>query len=1248
MSKIVNTLFCFFTVLWVVLSHLPGESAQTVTSGAIEGFVYEEGTKLPRVGIPNVVVSAKNTETGLSRSLLTNREGKYFFPVLPIGTYQITGNCTDPCQGYENTPNSSVPIIVRIKEPSKVIPPPIELRKIGTAAAIGPPPATSTARETEGGQLVNTANATRSQSFDRRQLISLPLPGIRSFDDLAFLAPGVVPPPQAIGGTVGPGLGPGVGTSGQFSVNGLRSRSNNFTVDGSDNNDEDIGVRRQGFTSLVPQSIESVQEYQITTLLPEPQYGRNLGAQADAVSRSGGTEYHGTLYGFITDKRLKARDAFDLTGGPATFPITRARDGAPVLLDGKPLAPANPVDGENPFTRAQYGAVFGGPIVKEKTHFFLSFEHQDINASKESHFAVPTVADRGLFGSGDEGIRVGNVPSFPTSVNGDAFFSYFPFPNNPRGPYGLNTFTQILPASAHGMIASVKLDQNFKAFNREHIFTGRYNFTDDDTILPTTGEALFSSLRPRVRTQNLSLFLNSTPSTRTANQMRVSYGRTNLAFKEVRDPFLLPAGNGSNGGAIDKPGFLLNTPVIGNMTVPGGPLQLNTLCIRRNVAMRVIPCTAPTAGPPLTTELVNGLLGQVMISGFSPIGVDVFNLPQGRSNNTFQYADTFIYNLRKQRFIAGGDFRRNQLNSFLDRNFRPLAVFSGAVDLANRRLGDRQSQGFILGRDFAATGAPTGVFQAQALVSDSTIGLRYWQTNYFLSDEIRIRPNFALTLGVRYELNTVPTDVNNRIERTFDSPEVQKFISIEKNGFPDFGIKGTGVSGLERFLAGRKTIYQRDSNNVAPHIALAWDPAGNGKTSIRAGYSIYYDQIPGAIISQSRNVFPSFITLNFAGLIGETDVGGNGAFFFTNPSDLSNPPDGSLPRPTLNTFPFTRDDIIVLLAELAAASNFSAGTGFVLPAADLITPYSQHWGLTVEREIKRDFLFSAAYVGTRGVHLLRFATPNLGPNAIPRLTSVGLDSRFGVDPTVGPQPIFQGFATPPKGRRPFPLLGAFTSIESDANSTYHALQLQVNKRFSRGIQFTAAYTWSHAIDEVSDIFDLAGTRTLPQDSFNRRAERGDANFDVRHRFVYSFIWDLPIFEKSKLLGGWQMASIGTFQTGQPYSVLAAIDVNQDGNLTDRVAPGTTNPLQAGASRNLFRAPGIATVDLAVTKAFKFSDRHRLEFRSEFFNLFNRTHFGIPVHQLFFGGFGLRPASEKIFVDTRLPARTIQFALKYNF
>src|SRR5205814_10434870 len=155
--------------------------------------------------------------------------------------------------------------------------------------------------------------ATRGGNFDERFLLSLPLPGVRSFDDLAFLVPGVALPPLSIGTSVGPGIGPGVGTTGQFSVNGLRSRSNNFTIDGSDNNDEDVGVRRQGFTSLVPQSIESVQEFQIFTHLWDAGVGRNLGSQVNAVSRSGGNQVHGGVYDFFNQDALNARNFFDYT-----------------------------------------------------------------------------------------------------------------------------------------------------------------------------------------------------------------------------------------------------------------------------------------------------------------------------------------------------------------------------------------------------------------------------------------------------------------------------------------------------------------------------------------------------------------------------------------------------------------------------------------------------------------------------------------------------------------------------------------------------------------------------------------------------------------------------------------------------------------------------------------------------------------------------------------------------------------------
>jgi hypothetical protein len=197
---------------------------------------------------------------------------------------------------------------------------------------------------------------------------------------------------------------------------------------------------------------------------------------------------------------------------------------------------------------------------------------------------------------------------------------------------------------------------------------------------------------------------------------------------------------------------------------------------------------------------------------------------------------------------------------------------------------------------------------------------------------------------------------------------------------------------------------------------------------------------------------------------------------------------------------------------------------------------------------------------------------------------------------------------------------------------------------------------------VSDLFDLAGAPALPQNSFDRRAERGDANFDVRHRFVYSLIYDLPLWKNDKILGGWQFASIGTFQTGQPYTIIAPFDVNLDGNLTDRLSDaGSVQEVDNGAQRfifngntdqfafgqngfvgrNTFRAQGITNVDVALNKHFRFGERQDLEIRSEFFNVFNVTHFAIPINQL-----GFPSAGNAVY--TRIPPRTIQFALKYSF
>lgn len=1226
-----------FSIIFCALDFLP-ICAQTSTTGAIRGYVFEEGSLKT---VPNVKVTILNLRNRFTKTFPANDAGEYNFLQVPPGEYLITARA----DGYVNGSRPAVEDFpVNIVEWSVVQPPPILLRKIGTAPMITTQSPSSPVTGNPVKVLVNLEDATRSATYDEKTLLALPLSGTRSFDQLALLSAGVAPSPQAMGEAVGPGVGAGVGTSGQFAVNGLRSRANNFTVDGSDNNDEDIGVRRQGFTALVPQPIESVQGFHIAALLPHSQFGRNLGAQVNAVSLGGGQQFHGALYGFFTDSSLKARDFFDLTDGKNDF-VRRARDGRPVLLNDRPIPLPDPVGGETPFTRGQYGFTIGGPVIKPHTLFFGSFERQGINAGKEANFAVPTVAERGLFGSGETGlnVRVGNrdIEVFPTSVIGDTYFSLFPFPNNPSGPYGANTYTEQLPAGADSSIFSLKLDRQLTALGNAQTLTGRYNFTDDSTTLPVTGEALFSTLRARVRTQNLSLFFAGALSPSLSNEARFSYGRTRLNFDEVRDRAL------SASGLRDTP-FLLNARRLANGTFPSDGETSYESDSR-------------------TTEAETAPLGQVIVSGFSPLGTDVFNFPQRRVNNTFQMADTAIYNAAPHRLIGGADFRRTQLNSDLRRNFRPVAVFNGTLDVSGRFGASNpiapNTGGFIRGVDLVAAGAATSFFQTLSTTPDATIGLRLWQANLFAEDQISLAPNFKFTFGVRYELNSVPREASRRIESTFNSPEVRDFIAAEQRLF--------GVSGFERYLAGRDRIYNDDNNNIAPHLAFAWDPFRDGKTAIRGGYGIYYDQIPGAVISQSRNVFPRFLTINLAS-INDKDCVNQGSqrgcvFIPFNPATLAM--QGTLnrldPRSPLGGNP--TQFLISVNTEIQRTTglrdSFPTTPGFVLPSADLVTPYAQHWALTFERELRPNLLVSAAYAGTKGTHLLRFATPNLGPNTVPVITGAQLLFGQSID-------IRGFFASPGRNldfRRPFPLLGSFTSIESDANSIYHSLQAEASMRLTRGVQFTSAYTWSHAIDEVSDLFDLAGARGLPQDSFNRSAERGDANFDVRHRFTQSFIWDLPFFARSKLLGGWQLAGIVTLQTGQPFTVVSSVDVNLDGNLTDRLhtANGISETKQgslrytfpasladqfrllAGADangavgRNTFRASGVANADLAINKLFRFTKSQQLELRTEVFNLFNRTHFGIPAHVLFAPGLGQA-------VNTTVPARTVQFAMRYKF
>lgn len=1104
--------------------------------------------------------------------------------------------------------------------------------------------------------LLETTEATRRYVFSPRVMEALPVAGLRNFDTFALLAPGVAPPPDTPNAR-GPGVSPGLGTAGQFSVNGLRSRENSFTVDGSDNNDEDIGTRRQGFVALATQSIESIAEFQIITALGDARFGRNIGGHINALTKSGSAEFHGSTYSFFTDNHLSARDFFDHDLGsedlPASFELRRQSDGARVRLDGVPIVTPNPVGGEDPLTRVQFGMAASGQIPKLVIPFFLSLERLILHADRESHFIVPTVEQRGMFETGATGLLSATLlPIYPASVAGDAILSLYPFPNNPLGPFGRNTYTAVLPADAKATRLSAKLEHQFGQSNASKqrrpwsflsggdMLTARYNFSQETSIVPVTGEALSSSLRPNVRTKNIAFYLNRLLTRRISDVIRFSVGHTNLNFEAVGDPRL------RRSATLPNRPFLLNAPLLLNETKPPGqPLFVTGL-------------------PGFSqTEQITGPLGQIIMSGFSPVGVDAYHFPQSRANTLVQIADTITYASSKSHILTFGvDIRKTLINSTLDRNFAPVAVFGGlrtstpVLNFSAKSPGGTPLTPQVFSSStLAAAGIPVGFFQTLAVNPDSTIGIRFTQLSFFAQDDWRVRPNLNVNLGVRFNRLTRLTTKGNKLEAAFDLGKLneQGQVAIEDCvlGGPA-GIRPVCEnivnSIVSAFPADFGNSFGGDKRDLDARTGVAW--MINDRTVVRGGFGIYSGELPGIVMGESRNAFPNFVSLNVAA--------------FPEPFFLGQLDGATVPH-TLNTL--VTSYVISFLTNLARFDHV-IGLDPFLPQKELTNPYSLHYAVTLERQLGNSYALSVAYVGTRGLKLLRISTPNLGSN---RSSLSPLPMLTPVSPSVAPFPLLSGGLLPPQAFVPNTKLAiSRTLFESGASSSYNSLQIELRKHYAHRFQFRTALTYSHAIDDVSDFFDTAGAFALPQNSLIR-SERASSNFDIQVRSVTHFVKDFPkdfFFWGPKGFGGWQLTGILTAQTGQPYTVNSSFDINRDGNLTDRLnstngiihssasgdsvqlslAPGTNtfdllaaDGADGAVGRNTFRAPGQVTFDLSITKFLNFSDHYRVQARTEIFNLFNRTNFGIPVRILESPGFGRS-------TYTTTPPRTIQFALKFSF
>ena len=539
-------------------------------------------------------------------------------------------------------------------------------------------------------------------------------------------------------------------------------------------------------------------------------------------------------------------------------------------------------------------------------------------------------------------------------------------------------------------------------------------------------------------------------------------------------------------------------------------------------------------------------LPQINIGGVINFGGPTL-LPQGRGDTTIVFSDTVSYLRGGHSLKFGGDFRLFYNNNFTQDTgaftFPSVAAFlAGNANSFSITLSDRVNS-----------------------VKQDSFGP-------FVQDSFKWRPNLTLELGLRYDLNTTPTERYNRFV-VFD-PATVSLLRV-----------GTNIG----------QPYHTNNKNFQPRVGFAWDPFKNGTTSVRAAYALQVEQPLTNVVNQTS----------------------------------TNPP---LAQPLQITGTIRLDNAI----NLARA----AGNSLVSVDYNYDNSYVQSWNLNVQREIVPNVAVMVGYFGSKGTHLRisrNINQPTNGVRPYPRLS----DS----------SPLLPG-AT----------IGNIVQVEGSGNSSYNALWASVTRRFSRGLQFNAAYTWSKSIDYNSSS-GQPGLVTV-QNSYDIRNDRGLSDYDARHRLVVNGIYELP-FKGNKWKDGWQCGAIVQLQTGNPVNIITTnATVN---GLANTIRPNVNGPVEifgrvdrwfdvnafaavprfGSLGRNVIIGPGFSNIDVSALKNIVLSDDMRLQFRAEVFDLLNHANFGQPG----------RTVGSDIFatiINTRFPtgdsgsSRQLQFVLKLLF
>ncbi len=1078
------------------------------------------GTGVVRDGTGAVVAGAKITltrvSTNASLSTVSDGNGGFRFLELAPDNYKLTVEAT----GFKRTMLMQVVIQVDQASNLDVVLQPGEVSESVNVDASAP--------------LIDTQQNTISNVVDPQTIATAPL-NSRNFLDLALLTPGATP--SASGSQVT-----------GFNVAGARTQSNDYLIDGISNMDTQVNG---GLTSF--RINDAVQEFSVQTSVPTAEFGRGEGAQINAVIKSGTNAFHGSAFEYFRNTVLDATDYFSKHTAGGVKPV---------------------------LNRNQFGATAGGPIWRDKTFFFLSYEGFRQVAPTVSAVLVPTPKQRASV-------------TDPVSKELLAYFPLSQQQGEQLAPNGTNYQANVrsvlnddtgLVRIDHTLTHRDTLSGHFITYNGRVVNGGPTPLSGGNTNSP--------------RSQSVFIEEDHTFGPALLNTFRFGYSfnQTNFVVDDA----------GTNAQSIFKDPS--GTPLAGVVNASANPTD---------------------AGLPT-----------VQIAGFARLGAAT-NLPQGRKTRTYEIYDTVsassLFGSTKHAFKFGYHLRREDARRFLDGTSRGSLNFSNTA--ANGLSAAQTSFS-----DFAV-----GLINTSTLRSGSTLAhYRRYPMDMFLQDQWRILPGLTLNLGIRYELPSAIYELDDRAANLINGQGVTLFgtnkvlnIDTTKVG-PSSIVFSSGATRLTN--SGQLTV---DRNNVAPVIGFAWSPyRGSDRTVLRGGFRVGYDDIFNNIpANQSLNP-PFNITTSQTAGVTQSGKFNYATAFNQNVPLVKNVGKQGPGTPTVGLLSFNGMDPYIR------------------------SSYNYAYNLSVEQRLNERVSVELDYIGSLGRKLGIFVDPNQ-PNVIVR------------DATK------RGTAKPNEQVFPYNQYGSFADSYGRAgvNSNYSGAVAVVKYRGAHGMAAQGSYTWSHSLDYSSAFFGSNGDAGYPSDGNNLKAEYGNSAFDLRHRFVGYYSIPLPIgpggvFLTSKSLlsreafEGWTVSGITEIQSGTPFTAyLGGTDYSGFNQFADRpnVAPGklqqnNKNPdaafttsyfstITAGQigteRRDQYYGPGLVNFDVTTAKDFPLlSERFKLNFRADLFNLFNHTNFSNPVSTFTSSSFGKITSTVGNATSgtggTIGGARLAQFALRLNF